>query len=153
VRHPSFAVPDFIALLRRHQVALVVADTANRWPALEDVTADFVYVRLHGQSELYASGYTPAALDRWAAKIRAWRAGRSQPGPHRIAGPAPRARARDVYVYFDNDVKTHAPFDAISLAGRLGLLVPAPRQEPWAEPDEEARPGWPPVARPRRKVA
>jgi uncharacterized protein YecE (DUF72 family) len=153
VRHPSFKTPEFIALLRRHHIGLVVADTANRWPAIEDVTADFVYVRLHGQSELYVSGYTDEALDRWAAKVRAWMGGRSLPGPHRIAGPAPKAAQRDVFVYFDNDVKTRAPFDAISLASRLGQPVPPPRTEPWVEPDEKPRRGWPALRRSARKAA
>ncbi|RIL03991.1 MAG: DUF72 domain-containing protein, partial [Proteobacteria bacterium] len=75
VRHPSFADPAFVALLRRHGVALVVADTAGRWPYCEDVTADFVYVRLHGEKQLYASGYDAAAIERWAARIRAWSEG------------------------------------------------------------------------------
>jgi len=149
VRHPSFAVPAFIELLRRHEVALVVADTANTWPALEDVTADFVYVRLHGQSELYVSGYTAAALAGWATKVKAWLAGRSLPSPHRITRPAPRVPGRDVFVYFDNDVKTHAPFDARSLARRIGLAVPEGAEHPLAESTEEARMGWPAVRRKR----
>lgn len=88
-------------MLREHDVALVIADTAGRFPALEDVTSDFVYVRLHGAHELYVSGYTDGGLDMWAAKVRAW------------------AQTRDVYVYFDNDVKVYAPRDAIALATRL----------------------------------
>ena len=70
------SIRAFVALLRRHRIALVVADTAGRWPLLEDLTADFVYLRLHGDKELYASGYDDAALDRWAARIDAWRARR-----------------------------------------------------------------------------
>jgi uncharacterized protein YecE (DUF72 family) len=120
VRHPSFCTPAFVELLREQDVALVVADTAGTWPHLEDVTADFVYVRLHGDAELYTSGYTPDALDMWAAKVRAWRAGESQTGEHTVAPPAPwRPEGRDVFVYFDNDAKVHAPFDAIGLAQRL----------------------------------
>jgi uncharacterized protein YecE (DUF72 family) len=103
VRHESFRSPEFVALLRAHGVALVVADTAGRFPYLEDVTADLVYVRLHGDTELYTSGYSPDALDRWAGKVRAW-----------------LAEGLDVAVYFDNDVKVHAPFDAIGLAERVG---------------------------------
>ena len=80
----------FIALLRRHRIALVVADTAGRWPLLEDLTADFVYVRLHGDEELYASGYSDAALDRWAERIDAWRARRA--GRRRAPGLAARRR-------------------------------------------------------------
>ncbi len=125
IRHPSFVDPAFVALLRRHGVALVVADTAGRWPLLEDATADFVYVRLHGDEELYASGYESAALDAWAAKIDAWRRG-GTPADARLAAPddAPLRRApRDVYVYFDNDVKVHAPYDAAHLSQRLGVAT------------------------------
>jgi len=124
IRHPSFVDPAFIALLRRHRIALVVADTAGRWPLLEDLTADFVYLRLHGDEELYASGYGDAALDRWAARIAAWRSG-GQVDDARLASsrPAPRRARRDVYVYFDNDVKVHAPYDAAHLAARLGVAT------------------------------
>ncbi|WP_225783100.1 DUF72 domain-containing protein [Xenophilus sp. Marseille-Q4582] len=121
VRHRSFVDPAFIALLRRHGVALVVADTAGRWPLVEDLTADFVYIRLHGDKELYASGYGDAALDRWAARIRAWQAGR-QVADTALASPiAARRGRRDIYCYFDNDTKVHAPYDAARLAQRLGL--------------------------------
>ena len=118
VRHRSFATPELIELLREQDVALVVADTAGRWPFLTDVTADFVYVRLHGDEELYKSGYTDTALERWAATIRAWRDGRKPPAAKLVA-PASRLKRRDVYVYFDNDVKVHAPYDAMNLAAKV----------------------------------
>ncbi|HVL57825.1 MAG TPA: DUF72 domain-containing protein [Burkholderiaceae bacterium] len=121
VRHPSFGTPEFIALLRRHRVALVVADTAGTWPCIEDTTADFIYVRLHGDTELYASGYTDEALDRWARRLDAWARG-GQPPDARTSGPAPPPGApRDVYCYFDNDAKVRAPFDARALMQRLGV--------------------------------
>jgi uncharacterized protein YecE (DUF72 family) len=89
---------------------------------MEDLTADFVYVRLHGDQELYASGYGDAALDDWAARLRAWRGGRQHAGAHVVPGGARGPRgARDVYAYFDNDVKVHAPFDAGQLAARLNV--------------------------------
>lgn len=121
VRHPSFVDPAFIAMLRRHDVAVVVADTAGRWPLLEDLCADFVYVRLHGDKELYASGYDDAALDRWADRLRVWSGG-GQVGDAHLASPLKgRRRARrDVYCYFDNDVKVHAPYDAATLLRKLG---------------------------------
>ena len=120
VRHPSFASPEFIALLRREAVGLVVADTAHRWPLLEDLTADFVYVRLHGDQDLYASGYGDQALDDWARRIDAWRSGSQVADARTASDVAPRRRARrDVYCYFDNDIKVHAPFDAMALASRL----------------------------------
>jgi len=120
IRHESFLDPAFVALLRRRRVALVVADTAGRWPYREDVTADFVYLRLHGDEQLYTSGYTPRALARWARRIDAWHRGSEPADAQRIDGKAPRARRRDVYCYFDNDAKVHAPFDAQSLSGLLG---------------------------------
>jgi uncharacterized protein YecE (DUF72 family) len=104
VRHPSFIDREFVALLKAHDIGLVVADTAGKWPRMLDVTSDFVYVRLHGDVKIYTSGYTDRALDAWARRIRGWnRAG------------------KDVYVYFDNDVKVHAPFDALRLMHRLRL--------------------------------
>jgi uncharacterized protein YecE (DUF72 family) len=122
IRHESFLDESFIALLRRHKVALVVADTAGKWPYREDVTADFVYVRLHGEEELYASGYTEEALDRWAARIDAWSRGSEPADARRISGRGPaKRRARDVYCYFDNDIKVKAPFDAKNLIEKLGL--------------------------------
>ncbi len=120
VRHESFMQREFIDLLRRHGVALVVADTAGKWPLMEDVTADFLYVRLHGDRELYASGYSAAALDGWAERVRAWLEGGQIDGARTASPKAPkRRRGRDVYVYFDNDAKVHAPFDAMALAERL----------------------------------
>ena len=118
IRHPTFIDPDFITLLREHDIGLVVADTAGKWPLLEDVTSDFVYVRLHGDEELYVSGYSDAALDDWAYRIRRWADG-AQPRDARTCGPGePPRMARDVFVYFDNDVKVHAPFDAMGLRDR-----------------------------------
>jgi len=120
IRHESFRDPAFIALLRKYKVALVVADTAGRWPQIEDVTADFVYVRLHGDKELYASGYDDEAIARWANKIRAWRDGGQPADACLVSSKAPRKRGkRDVYCYFDNDIKVHAPFDAQRLIAAL----------------------------------
>jgi len=120
VRHESYADAGFIALLRHHGVALVVADAAHRYPLMEDVTADFVYVRLHGDAELYASGYGEAALDRWAQRIERWHQGGEPRDALRHAPPAIARKRRDVYCYFDNDAKVHAPFDAAGLMRRLG---------------------------------
>lgn len=102
-RSPTFAVPDAMAVLRTHDVACVLADTAGRWPRVDEDTGDPRYVRLHGDRELYASGYTDRALDEWAERCRAWAAG-----------------GQDVYVYFDNDIKGYAPHDAMALIARLG---------------------------------
>lgn len=119
VRHESFRCAEFIDLLRAHGVALVCADTVA-WPRLADVTADFVYVRLHGAEELYASGYGDAARDEWAARVRAWASG-GMPDDIDHVGRKPQRRKRDVFVYFDNDVKVRAPADATALMRRLDL--------------------------------
>jgi uncharacterized protein YecE (DUF72 family) len=122
IRHESFADERFIALLRKYKVALVVADTAGKWPDYEDVSADFMYLRLHGDKELYASGYSDAALERWAERIRAWTEGGQPLDAKLISSKAPPKRAsRDLYCYFDNDIKVHAPFDARRLMAKLGL--------------------------------
>lgn len=123
IRHKSFAVPEFVEMLAKHGVALVVADTAGKWPYLEDVTAPFVYLRLHGDKELYASGYTPEALKRWGDRIERWSQGK-QPIDAQLIDPkhAPQARkSREVFCYFDNDIKVRAPFDARQLLHRFGL--------------------------------
>ncbi|WP_035282996.1 DUF72 domain-containing protein [Actinokineospora spheciospongiae] len=119
VRHPGFTTAAFVDLLRAHGVALVAADTAGTWPRLEDVTADFAYVRLHGDTELYASGYGDDALDEWAAKVRTWRDGGDVESEFTVAGPAGATGPRDVHVYFDNDAKVKAPGDARALADRF----------------------------------
>jgi uncharacterized protein YecE (DUF72 family) len=107
VRHPSFVDAGLPDLLREHDIALVVADTAgNTFPKWREVTSDFAYVRLHGDTELYASGYDDKALDAWAALVRGW----AEDGT-------------DVFVYFDNDMKVRAPFDAMALSERLADLI------------------------------
>lgn len=122
-RHESFLSDRFIDLLRKHKIALVVADVASKYPTAEDVTADFVYVRLHGSRQLYGSGYTPKEIKAWASKIRKWNAGSDAPKARLIDGKAPIARkGRDVYAFFDNtDVKLRAPVDAQSMAKELEI--------------------------------
>lgn len=121
-RHASFLTERFIALLRKFNIALVVADVASRFPTAEDATADFVYARLHGSRKMYASGYTPREIEFWARRAETWRKGREPSDARRISRPAPAARSRDVYVFFDNtDVKLRAPVDARRMAERLGV--------------------------------
>ncbi len=117
IRHDSFRCQAFIDLLRAYDVALVCAD-APQWPRLMDLTADFVYCRLHGAAELYAGGYDNAALDAWATRIKTWARGEEPEDAERVGGNA-RARRRDVFVYFDNDKKVRAPANAMELIRRL----------------------------------
>ena len=136
IRHESFLDPRFIDMLRVRNVALVIAETAKKWPMPRDVTADFMYIRLHGDRELYRSGYGPAALARWAKRIEAWHAGREPAklpaGAVRVCKRAPRGPGGcDVYCYFDNtDVKLRAPTDARALMRKLGLEPGRRRQQP-----------------------
>lgn len=119
-RHESFFTADCVELFRKNKVALVFADTADKWPYIEDVTTDLIYIRLHGRDELYAGGYNDEQLDAWAKKIRSWRSGAEPRGAKRVAKKmGSKNSPRDVYVYFDNSITNHAPFDAVSLASRF----------------------------------
>jgi uncharacterized protein YecE (DUF72 family) len=125
VRNDSFLDHSFIGLLREHNVAAVIAETARKWPMIQDITADFIYMRLHGDTEIYRSGYGDKALGRWAARIAAWASGR-EPADARKVVPkrAPARKKRDVYCFFDNtDVKLRAPFDAQTLRKKLDQIM------------------------------
>ncbi|QRY77869.1 DUF72 domain-containing protein [Pseudomonas sp. PDNC002] len=131
VRHASFACAAFAQQLRRHGVALVFADAPRKWPYGEDLTAmDFVYLRLHGDQQLYASGYGDTALERWSQRIGRWQRG-LQPADAKLFDTSTRGdrRHREVFCYFDNDIKVRAPYDASRLMALLGLELPD-RQEP-----------------------
>lgn len=120
IRHDSFLDPAFIRLLRRYGIALVCADTVD-WPRRMDLTADFIYCRLHGSEQLYVSGYDDAALDSWADRVAAWATGGEPADAERVVDrPGPKRAKRDVYVYFDNDAKVRAPADAKGLIRRVG---------------------------------
>ena len=121
IRHESFLVPAFVEQLRRNDIALVVSDAAGLYPERHDLCSDFTYIRLHGAEQLYTSGYDDAALAGWADRIRNWTAG-TQPSDAKLIVPGRRAAPaspRDVYCYFDNDAKVHAPRDAARLARQL----------------------------------
>ena len=122
VRHTSFCQPRTVALLRRHGVALVVADAPGEWPEVGDITADFMYLRLHGAQQLYASEYTAAQLAVWAERIRAWAGGGMPPDVQCLSDvPAPSQGPRNVFCFFDNTGENHAPRDALELARLLTL--------------------------------
>ena len=128
IRHESFRDAAFIEMLRRHEIALVFADTPS-WPYFEDLTADFAYLRLHGSEQLYASGYDDDALDWWGARVLSWAAGTEPNDARKVTLDPPTRRPRDVYVYFDNDAKVRAPFDAQGLIRRVApesLTAPLP---------------------------
>lgn len=121
VRHDSWLCAEMVRIARRHGVALVTADSSQDWPLTEELTAGFVYVRLHGPGELYASGYGDDALAGWAERLVRWRDGDEPDDARRITDRQPPDRMeRDVYVYFNNDKGAHAPRDAARLRELLG---------------------------------
>ena len=123
IRHESFRTKEFVALLRAYEIALVCADTVE-WPRLMDLTADFVYCRLHGSEVLYASGYGSADIEKWACRVSAWATGRQAADAECIVDePLPKRASREVFVYFDNDAKVRAPFDAKNLVARVNELL------------------------------
>jgi len=125
IRNKSFVVPEFVQLLRKYQVALVCADTVE-WPRLMDVTSDFMYCRLHGSEKLYENGYDDKSLDAWAKRVTDWARGDEPEDAERVleVGKGARTAVRDVFVYFDNDLKVKAPVDAMALAARVKKILP-----------------------------
>ncbi|ALX67188.1 DUF72 domain-containing protein [Microbacterium sp. XT11] len=113
-RSSTFADPASLRLLQQHRAGLVVADTAGTWPRFDALTADFVYIRLHGATTLYHSGYTSAELGDWASLITAWADGSG----------AGDGKPRDVYAYFDNDARGYAPHDALALSALVESFSP-----------------------------
>jgi uncharacterized protein YecE (DUF72 family) len=132
IRNPTFVVPDFIEILRRNAIALVVSDAGERWPQPHDVTADFVYLRLHGATELYRSRYSATALREWADRLRVWSTGDQPADANRVMPGAKVERiARDVFCYFDNTDKLQAPINARQLMKLLDVQWnPARAAEP-----------------------
>jgi uncharacterized protein YecE (DUF72 family) len=125
VRHESFRDPRYVDLLREYGVASCVADSAGLYPLIDELTADFAYARLHGAKKLYVSGYAVRDLKPWAARVRRW-----------------QARGRPVFVYFDNDVKVRAPFDALNLTRLLAGTAPQKPPRSLASVTEQPRSSW-----------
>ncbi len=123
-RHESFLNQRFITLLRKYHISLVIADVAGKYPTTEDVTSEFLYLRLHGARKLYQSGYTNKEIAAWSEKIKLWSEGKEPPDARTIVENAkkPPKSGRDIYLFFDNtDVKLRAPVDAREMAKTLGV--------------------------------
>jgi uncharacterized protein YecE (DUF72 family) len=135
VRHPSFEDARFPEVLRAYGVACCVADSAGLYPLIDTASSDFAYARLHGAKELYVSGYSTRELESWATRIAGWQA------------------TREVFVYFDNDVKVRAPFDARNLRRILEGKKPERLPKALGGVTEAARSIWPAWQRPARRRA
>ena len=118
VRHPSFATPQFIALLRQHQTPVVFAEHET-YPAIADLTGDFIYARLQQGDDAIATGYPPKELDAWAKRARAWAAGSAPKDLPSIANKPGQKAARDVFLYVIHEGKIRAPAAAMALIERL----------------------------------
>ncbi|MCS7214839.1 MAG: DUF72 domain-containing protein [Thermodesulfovibrio sp.] len=95
VRNKTFISDIFFEMLKLNNIAFCIADSAGRFPYYETITADFVYIRLHGSQKLYASEYTDKELGEWADKIKSWN--------------------KTTYIYFDNDYRGYAVKNALKL--------------------------------------
>jgi|KBSMisStandDraft_5_1062788.scaffolds.fasta_scaffold40433_2 uncharacterized protein YecE (DUF72 family) len=120
VRHESFLAPEFVTLARKHNAAIVLADSA-KYPLIADATADFVYMRLQRTEERVATGYTSRALKQWAERVQAYESN-AMPADLPSLAKAPAAKAknatktkRDVFVYFISGAKVRAPAAAQAL--------------------------------------
>ena len=120
IRHPSWFQEETAEIARRHGVALAFSHS-SRWPYAEEVTAPFVYIRLHGPRQLYSSPYTKAELEGYARRIFLWSRGGDTADAVEMDETAGDGRGRDVYVFFDNDTGGYAPRQALELERLLGL--------------------------------
>ncbi len=119
VRHESFRSPEFIALMRRHGVAVAIAGDSD-YPQIPDITAPFVYARIMGTKKTAKLGYSPSELTRWASRAKAWAAGTPVDGLDYVTPLGADNKPRDVYIYVISGHKAHNPAAAMSLLGRLG---------------------------------
>ena len=115
VRHDSFKVPEFIALLARYNVAPVCADHQD-YPMIADVTADFVYARLQNGSDDVATCYEAGEIDAWSRRARTWAEGEVPDDlPCIDAGRKVACEPRDVFAFFIHEGKVNAPRGAMAL--------------------------------------
>ena len=122
-RHPSFKNPDFLKLLKKHNVAVVFAHSGEKSPYMEDLTADFIYARMHGQEAKYKKGYTSEIIAWLADRVETWTEGRQPKDAEVTLLEKPKVIKRDAFIYFDTEIKEYAPSDARHLAQRLGIKM------------------------------
>jgi len=100
-RHKSWFCQEIYGLLKKHNFSLCIAHS-DRWPCIEEITADFIYLRFHGGQILYGSDYSDEELSEWAIKGRRW-----------------LAQGKDVYAYFNNDAYGFAVKNALTFRDLL----------------------------------
>ena len=120
VRHPSFMSAEFLALVRRHGVATVFADS-DKHPSFADTSGDFVYARLMMTESRHKTGYPPERIRFWADAARTWAAGEAAEGLPRVEAAAGKAEPRDVFAFFISGAKERAPAAARAMLSELGL--------------------------------
>jgi uncharacterized protein YecE (DUF72 family) len=121
-RHPSFINPKFIDLLRKYGVAIVFAHSGMKSPYTEDLTADFIYARMHGQESPYEKGYPKSFLSHWAQRVSAWSQGKQPEDAQCVSTKKPKSTPRDAYIYFDTEAKEYAPWDALNFSKQMETL-------------------------------
>ena len=119
VRHESFLVPQFVALARKHSVAIVFADS-DKYPQIPDVTADFTYGRLQRTREEVETGYTLAEIKAWLGRARSWEKGEAPADLPRVDPASPKKGKRDVFLYMISGAKVRAPAAAMALIAAIG---------------------------------
>jgi uncharacterized protein YecE (DUF72 family) len=117
VRHKSFVSAEFVALARKHDCAIVIADS-EKHPLIADVTAGFLYARLQQASAKIANGYSDSALKSWQARAQTWEKG-GVPRDLPLLTQEPPKKKRDVFIYMINGAKEKAPHAAMALLKRL----------------------------------
>ena len=121
VRHASFLSATYVELARSQRVPTVFTDSPD-YPSLADLTGDFSYARLMRSADEIPTGYKPAELDRWASHARDWAAGKDVASLPHVAAAQPKARPRDVFVFFISAAKHRNPAAAIALQSRVDLM-------------------------------
>lgn len=120
-RHSSFKNSDFMAILKAHGVAVVFAHSGLKSPYMEDLTADFIYARMHGQEPKYKKGYTKETIQWLADRVNLWTTGKQPKDAECVLSEKPKSIKRDAFIYFDTEAKIYAPVDAQHLKAQLRL--------------------------------
>jgi uncharacterized protein YecE (DUF72 family) len=118
VRHDSFGVPEFIALLRQFETPVVYAEH-GKYPAIADIASDFVYARLQKGNDEIETCYPPKQLDAWAKRLQLWADGGEPDDLPRVDPATPKKTPRDVFAYVIHEGKIRAPAGAMELIDRV----------------------------------